>query len=189
MLLILAGRAGVGKDTVANYLQRNHSFTPFSIATPLKDACATVFNVPRTLFDSELKDKKYVFKDKTCRDLMQEFGALVRQNQGALHWVNLCLSRIDAYIGDKKTTNIVITDVRFEEEKECIERFCKEKGIDSHFIQIKGSAHRQLSMRARMDLSEQQLFLRNPSHVLYNDRDLSHLYAQVETVFDTISSS
>ena len=46
MILGLVGFASSGKDTVADYLVRNHNFNRIAFADPLKDAASIIFDWP-----------------------------------------------------------------------------------------------------------------------------------------------
>jgi hypothetical protein len=57
-LIGLAGPAGVGKDTVADYLVTNHGFTKFSFSDPLYEEVAQAFGIDKALlYDREKKEQ------------------------------------------------------------------------------------------------------------------------------------
>jgi hypothetical protein len=81
-ILALAGKAGVGKDTMANVLVKKHSFTRVSLADPLRELCSKVFRMDYNMFlDHDKKDSSidrimldYHHIDK-IRDIVQnEWG-------------------------------------------------------------------------------------------------------------------
>jgi hypothetical protein len=81
-ILALAGKAGVGKDTMADILVKKHGFTRVSLADPLRELCSKVFRMDYNLFlDHDKKDKEidtvtldYHHIDK-IRDIVQnEWG-------------------------------------------------------------------------------------------------------------------
>lgn len=47
----LAGKAGAGKDSVANFLVESERFTKIAFAAPLKELCCNVFDVEPEYFD------------------------------------------------------------------------------------------------------------------------------------------
>lgn len=58
-ILALAGKAGVGKDTMAEVLVKKHGYTRISLADPLRDLCSRVFRMDRNMFlDHDKKDKE-----------------------------------------------------------------------------------------------------------------------------------
>lgn len=42
----LAGKARIGKDTVAQYLQSHYQFETYAFADPVKQAASAMFGVP-----------------------------------------------------------------------------------------------------------------------------------------------
>ena len=73
-LIGIHGHAGVGKDTVADYLGRYQNVYKEAFADPLKRACAAAFGVPLEWFyDRELKEQK-LFWGVTPRQTAQFVG-------------------------------------------------------------------------------------------------------------------
>lgn len=55
----LSGKKGVGKDTLASILTKNHHFTRFALGDYVKDIIEEVLHVPRILlYSEELKDRE-----------------------------------------------------------------------------------------------------------------------------------
>jgi dephospho-CoA kinase len=93
---ILIGRAGSGKDTVADYLIEKYGFHRYSFAEKLKEVALDLFPVQ--------------FK-KDRRNLLQQLGAKLREINEDV-WVNYLLHTMPG----NSITNIVITDCRYENE-------------------------------------------------------------------------
>ena len=56
-IIALSGKAGCGKDTFADLLEKKYAFTKISIADPLRNLCSRVFYVDPALFiDRDKKD-------------------------------------------------------------------------------------------------------------------------------------
>ena len=49
MIIGIIGAIGSGKDTIADYLVKNHGFTRLSFAGKVKDVAAIVFGWDRTM--------------------------------------------------------------------------------------------------------------------------------------------
>ncbi len=112
----ITGRAGAGKDTVANLLVEHHGFHRLAIADKIKDGCAAMFGIDRGLFDD--RDKKEVVIDwlgKSPRQLAQlagtEFGRAMIGNDV---WLRV------AGHGLVDGVRYVMSDVRFENEADFI---------------------------------------------------------------------
>lgn len=120
----LCGFIGAGKDTVANYLVREHGFTKMAFAGALKDAAAAIFGWDRALLEGDTKESREwreaidiywtqkLGRTITPRKVLQELGTEVfRQSFSESTWVFALDRRIELC-----DTNVVITDVRFPNE-------------------------------------------------------------------------
>jgi len=113
MLIGLTGRAGAGKDTVADILVAHYGFTKYSFAGPLKQALAVVGIVEPA--DRALKEMPIPGKDYSYRKAAQTLGTEWARNLDTDFWVNLA----DAKVGEGR---FVISDVRFENEVSWVRR-------------------------------------------------------------------
>lgn len=60
MLISLSGQKRTGKDTVADILVRQHKYVKYSLATPLRELCSEVFQIPyETFTDDNTKEKLF----------------------------------------------------------------------------------------------------------------------------------
>jgi hypothetical protein len=155
-ILAIAGKAGAGKDTMADVLVKKHGFTRVALADPLRELCSKVFKMDYNMFlDHDKKDKEintiildYHHIDKIREIVQNEWGYTVsydmRENMEEYYdeefetprdilrcigtkllrncvsrdiWIELAINKIRT-IGPK----IVITDCRFENEREAFER-------------------------------------------------------------------
>lgn len=111
----IAGRKGVGKTTLATWINPSH-YMPF--AAPLKDALIAM-GIPNQLFyDALLKSQPhYILQGKTPRHAMQTLGTeWGRKMMGPYFWIDLWEHRL----GTLTDGILVVDDVRFPEEVECI---------------------------------------------------------------------
>jgi hypothetical protein len=120
MIIGLSGRAGSGKDTVADRLVTMHGFKAISIAKPLKDAASILFDINRDAMDDrELKetiDPRYGVSPRT---ILQNMGTEYIRNQfGGDFLIKRALSDAKKFTDDHQ--NVVITDVRFGNEAQGI---------------------------------------------------------------------
>ena len=130
MILGIVGLIGSGKDTAADYLVNSHGWRRDSFAAPLKDAVATIFGWDRDMLEGRTQQSRNwrecadpwwsdrLGREVTPRHTLQLWGTEVGRN--AYHndiWVASLENRLR-----KTTDNVVITDCRFPNEIEVIQR-------------------------------------------------------------------
>ena len=123
-LIGLLGRAGSGKDTVADAIiesvglsQANRGIVRIAFADKLKDVVSDVYGIPRYYFDDRvLKNTPHKkLGGKTPRQAAQVIGTegfrnLIDQNT----WTNYAMANAREWI--EEGTNVIITDIRFDGE-------------------------------------------------------------------------
>lgn len=133
MLIGLSGRIGSGKDTVADFLVKNHSFKKISFASSLKDVCSVLFNWDRTLLEGSTADSRewrntvdiwwsnrLKIPNLTPRMMLQLIGTqIMRQNFNDEIWI----ANLENKLKTVDDTNVVVTDCRFINELELIKKY------------------------------------------------------------------
>lgn len=78
---MLSGYAGVGKDTVADYLVKEHGYTKVSFASYLKNYCSKEYDLPLFYFeDRELKERPLsTHSNLSPRDILIKEGKTKRE--------------------------------------------------------------------------------------------------------------
>lgn len=131
MIISVSGIIGSGKDTVASYLVDEHGFKRMSWAASLKDAVAAVFGWDRTMLDGTSKNSRewreqvdqwwanrLDMPGLTPRWVLQFWGTNVLRNHFSDSiWVASLENQLI-----RTTDNIVITDTRFQNEIESVNR-------------------------------------------------------------------
>lgn len=126
MIIGLVGSIGSGKGTVGSILVEN-GYVADSFAKPLKDACASIFGWPRNLLEGDTEVSR-LWREKPDAYWSENFGyefspRLALQLMGTeagrdvFHkdiWIISLLNRA-------KGKNVVVTDVRFQNEIEHIQ--------------------------------------------------------------------
>lgn len=125
-LLCLAGNAGVGKDTLADYLVREHGYVKYRFADPLKKLLMDRFGwKPEQLEDRKWKEEPqrhcgsrqlscYPLEDFSPRSWMQWLGTEVGRTIGGPDvWVNAMWK---SYRENHWGQRMVVCDARFDNE-------------------------------------------------------------------------
>jgi dephospho-CoA kinase len=117
-LIGIAGKAGSGKTTAAEYLRTNYCFDHKNFADPLKETAAVLTGLPLGIFyDEELKEKHIDWLYMSPRELLQKLGTdCVRNHIAKDFWVTRMKQELDPAIPT------VIGDVRFFEEARMIQK-------------------------------------------------------------------
>ena len=124
----VTGKKRNGKDTVGDYLVKNHNFIKLSFADPLKQACKILFNFSdEQLYgnDKETIDSRW---NTSPRKVLQYLGTdIFRNNMNQIipdinndFWVKCLEIKIKELLNVNPNTNIVICDVRFQNEVDMI---------------------------------------------------------------------
>lgn len=106
IIIMLSGKAGAGKDTFADYLCSNFGFVKYSLAEPMREACAANFQLPLHYFtDRQYKDVKLSeLKNASPRDLLIAYAAEKRK-EDVNFFTKLCANKLHQ-------EKIVIADCR-----------------------------------------------------------------------------
>ena len=118
MLIGIAGKAGAGKDTVADYLCGRHQFIKYSLSTPIKAALCAMFGWHPAVFESrKFKEApQEILGGKSPRQLMQTLGTEWGRN---LVDQDLWLGLAERHVKESGCST-VIPDIRFENEADMI---------------------------------------------------------------------
>lgn len=140
MILGISGKAGSGKDTVADYLVKNKYFTKVALADPIKRICGDVFNFSNEQLygPSEMRSKPDErYPNVTVRKAAQLLGTEWARNLHEDIWVDYLLRTIKKFQSNPnykysqekgvykdelgfdmlmRNENVVVPDVRFSNE-------------------------------------------------------------------------
>ena len=164
----LTGRAGSGKDTVADILVNKYGFTKISFARVLK-AMMAAGGMPEP--SREMKEKEIPGLTFTWRRAAQTLGTEWGRSLDPDIWVKLALMQITG------RTNYVISDVRFENEATAIRRHGK-------VFHVQGRATTVTGIDA-LHQSERELEIHKGDGVIMNHRGLDRLEDYVATALKT----
>lgn len=118
-LIGLIGRAGAGKDTVADQLCVSRGYRKRSLAEPLREMAATLTGWPMEAFlDRDLKERLDPVWKKSPRQVLQLLGTQgVRASLGE----DAFILSLQQWWENRGRPRLVVPDVRFANEAKAIE--------------------------------------------------------------------
>lgn len=170
-LVGITGKAGSGKDTVAEILRTRRGYQTIAFADPLRAGLTTMFGLSQEHYAHPQKEQPLPIIDKSPRELMQLLGT--EWGRQLIHpdiWVMLAMRRI-ADIRDRSPgANIIVTDVRLDNEAQMIRKL----GGEIWLIQ------RNDSGTAHTHSSENGIGFHHINHTLRNNGTIDELRVKVE---------
>lgn len=176
LLIGLTGPAGCGKDTIAERLLTMHGFTPTAFATPLRAAAAEAFGIDYWDFlEREKKDVVHEFWGITPRQMLQRMGTdAMRGTFGDEFWTRRWML---TYREGVRTDNVVVTDVRFENEAKLLRNL---GGVIVHV------SRPNLPNLEGDHVSGQGIAFKDGDLRLANDHDMKGLFEKVDALMELV---
>jgi hypothetical protein len=182
----MIGKAGSGKDTVADYIVRRYGFSKIALADPLKKAVQIIFDIDNeTMYDREKREEPLVgWEGWTVRKLLQFVGTeLFRVQVDENIWVKNCVSR------SMKSPLSVIADVRFHNEVDGLKKYLAECGRKSLFIKVvRPDVGNGAPSGIANHASESAIDELKYDFLVVNDGSFEDLYQKVDVVMAMIDS-
>jgi hypothetical protein len=121
MIIGLVAYKASGKDVMADFLVQHFGFIKLSVAEPIKKVCRDLFQLNDEHFnDRILKETKIPSWGLSPREIMQKVGTdLFRHHFDDQFWVKILHQRIQSML-HQGIPNIVISDIRFQNEADVI---------------------------------------------------------------------
>lgn len=174
IIILLRGFSNSGKDFVGNILCTKYNYKQFSFANSLKTLVSEKYNIPLNLFYSQ-EGKLMKFNNKTNRQLLIDEALKLKENDIDIFAKHCCNSII---ISNYK--NIVITDWRFENEFNVLQKyFPNAKIIPVHIIRT------NQNKSPIDDISEYHLINRFNDIIIINNMDET-IYEKVNEFIKTV---
>lgn len=171
----LCGKAGAGKDTVADYLVDRYGFVKYSLASPIKAGLNAMFGfTPDQWNDRDWKETPLYPIQKSPRQLAQTLGTEWGRNQvsGDL-WLWLAQQFI-TQVGLRvpRAAGVVISDIRFDNEAFWL-------------THTEGALWQVLRAVAPVSkhASEKGVNEKYVERVLHNHGSMQHLRSQIDAAF------
>lgn len=178
MIIGLVGKAGSGKDTVAEYIRVNYGFKKLSFASKLKDAVAVIFGWDRSKLEGISKEdrewreipdpywSKILGYNITPRTALRYIGTDIFREFNSNIWIDSCFKDIDL------KQNYAITDCRFPNEADRI------KSMGGILIKIKRNNIISNSEHA----SEKHIDSIDVNYVINNNYSFDDLNGMVDNI-------
>ena len=164
----IAGRKGSGKTTLAEamvYYGWHHD----SFAAPIRRFMCNLFDISALDLEAIKETPQRALGDRTPRQVMQLLGTeWMRGYCGQDVWLNALRARISHIYATG--TNVVISDVRFDNEA----KFIRDLGGGVVWLERPGC------LRDDEHVSERGIPVHYIDHAIENDRDLDHLNAMAK---------
>ena len=177
-LIGLAGKAGAGKDTVADYLWEKEGAIKIAFADALRAAGTSIFGLdPRNFLDRDLKEAEVEYWGMTPRRMLQLLGTeATKPVFGDDIWLKRWFL---SYSAVRDTDHVVVPDVRFDVEAEAIRHL---GGTIVHIVRPGAG----LSGAAGEHASEAGIELQDGDLYLLNDGTTYDLGNKVDELWETI---
>lgn len=182
ILIGITGRAGAGKDTVADYLRLTYDFEPMAFANPLKEAASIMFNVPLHYFhDRALKEQVLPEWDMSPRHMAQRLGTeAIRNTFGPDFWIKRWMQE---YQTMPTGQDVVMTDVRFNNEAQAVRDM---GGLILHIVRP-GELTLDDSAAAHASEAGVSYFSSRDKKVI-NDGTIKDLHSKIDALFSVESA-
>ena len=185
----LKGKAGVGKDTVGKYLHTRYTFRKIALADPLKEIVAIITGWPLHLIKGESLESRNFRETEvhpdlgmTCREILQHIGTeLFRNHFDPETWIKIARRQIMESV--KENYDIVVTDIRFDNEAQMILDLGGEiwniKGGHATLLGDFNENQVTISETASKHISERRFEVEGEK-TIKNNKTLCELYARIE---------
>lgn len=176
----ISGKIGSGKSTASKYLTSRYGFYEKAYAAKLKEMCSALTGSPVDTFNTrEGKCLKILNGSLTAGQLLQMVGNGMRKAVYEKVWVDAL------FIDYDRSKKWVIVDVRYPDELQAI----KEKGGivvrlegDPGDIRKENKDGRDLNAPSEISLDGASF-----DHVILNNRSISDLYCQLDSILQNLS--
>ena len=185
MIIMLSGYMKSGKDTAGDHLCSKYGFKRFAFADVLKDEISEIYNIERSILDTQ-EGKSQIFhtcntSTKNCqcnitiRKILINHGQ-ERRAQDINYWVNKVLNSITK--NATSTQRFVITDWRFENEYYRMKEYSNTSVVSWRIDRWNDIPYQ--------DVTETQLDHFNFDIIIQNKQDLDELYKNIDNAMNLL---
>lgn len=190
MIIAVIGKKRSGKDTFANYLVNNYGFKKYGFGDPVKEICKLMFGFSQEQIDTDLKEEKDTRWNITPRETFQIIGTEFGRN-----FINQKLPNLNCYneqfwirkfelwyykqIKLNPNIKIVISDVRFLNEFECL------KKLNAVFVKI--NRHTGLIDNHISENNLNNIDIHNVNITIDNNQSIEDFYNKIQTMEELLN--
>jgi hypothetical protein len=178
MLIGIIGKKRSGKDTSGDYLVKEKNFIKYSFANPIKRGAMELFGFTEDQVFGDAKDVIDPEWGVTPRVVLQIMGTEIFQYDMPRHIPELQLigrgfwvKRFKQWYRENKNLNVVICDVRFQHEVDCILELGGTVWRVERPDLVSGDGH---ASEKEMDS------IKDVTTIIQNDSTLNNLYNKID---------
>jgi hypothetical protein len=193
LIIGIAGKIGVGKTTTSDYLEQKYSFSEYSFAEPIKKIGLAFGFESHQLYGTQ-RQKMEVnehwgvsarhflqkFGTDICRDVMPTIIPDMKFGDSGTPWIRLFEIHVAKLVKENPHACIVISDVRFVNEAEAIQK------MGGYVFRIDREEKIETDEKTASHASETELMKINADLILDNSGTKDTLYATLDSVIGNI---
>lgn len=178
MIIGILGKAGSGKDTIADYLSKKYNFKKIALADPIKRLVKDVFVLDdKTVYDRVAREQSLPqWKEWSVRKLLQYIGTeLFRRNIDDSIWVKSLWFRVS----EDANSDYAVPDIRFPNELNYLLKACP------YFYSIKikrNGCEGNIGLKGH----ESEAYDLDADFVLENNGSFEELYEKIDVILGEI---
>jgi hypothetical protein len=196
LIIGIAGKIGTGKTTTSDYLEKKYSFSEYSFAEPIKKIGLAFGFESHQLYGTQnqkmevnehwgVSARQFLQKFGTdiCRDIMPTIIPDMKFGESGTPWIRLFEIHVAKLVKENPHVCIVISDVRFVNEAEAIQK------MGGYVFRIDRNGRIDTDEKTSNHVSETQLMKINANLTLDNSGTKETLYNMIDIIIGDIVRS
>lgn len=175
VLIGIAGRKGVGKDTAADFLVSTFGYHKRAFADPIKETITRLFRLSPSQLEGDNKEVIDPRHGLSPRQMMQRFGTDMFRNMiKDSFWVDYFVE----WYREHHDSDVVVPDVRFQNEVDAIQN------LGGMVILVKRTSSESLDRHTLCDKHESETgvnHLEGIDYIIQNDGSVEEFLSCIES--------